>query len=495
MPRVDCVVECPVHDSFRVQQVAGMFDVSLETKSRESFAVELPADDEPWQIGVIVGPSGSGKSTIARQAYGERLKAVTEWPADRAVVDCFGERSIKDITAMLTAVGFSSPPAWVRPYPVLSNGQKFRCDLAKAMLEGGDLIAFDEFTSVVDRTVAKIGSAAISKAIRSGRACQKFVAVSCHYDIIDWLEPDWVLDMASGQLARGRLWRRPPISLRIYRTSHRHWRLFAKHHYLDSKDIPGSVCYVAEIDDSPACFVAVRHSAGHVGVKRISRIVTLPDFQGVGVGMATLNAVADMTLKSDGVKTVTITTGHPAMMRGLERSDCWQLREFSRHGHSQVGKSRYRSEWRERAIKARMRNTSSIGRAVASFRFIPPADRPRTETCSPAPAAEQPPAAALAPMPNRPPNLDSAPAAHPPEEQAAGSRAPRPRTAKRHAADRPQCRRALPRRSRAARGDSCGGNGPRLSSRRTRLARPTAGGQRELSCARLYHAANPPSGL
>lgn len=377
MPLVDCVMECPVHDSFRVQQLAGMFDVALEEKSREAFSAEVPGVNEDWRIGVIVGPSGSGKSSVARQAFGDRLYEVREWDHDKAVVDCFGERSVKDITAMLTSVGFSSPPAWVRPYHVLSNGQKFRCDLARAMLEGGDLIAFDEFTSVVDRTVAKIGSAAVSKAIQSGRACKRFVAVACHYDIIDWLEPDWVLDMASGKLARGRLWRRPPIRIRLYATSHKHWRLFAKHHYLDSKDIPGATCYVAEIDDVPACFIAVRPAMGHVGVRRISRIVTMPDFQGVGVGMVCLNAVAELTLKK-GAERVTIVTGHPAMMRGLNKSSQWKLQRFMKTGGTPTGS--------DKTIK------TSRGRCTAAFQFVPlPESHPVLERATPTPSTESAP--------------------------------------------------------------------------------------------------------
>ena len=35
------------------------------------------------------------------------------------------------------------------------------------------------------------GSAyAISKDVR--RSKKKFIAVTCHYDVVDWLEPDWV---------------------------------------------------------------------------------------------------------------------------------------------------------------------------------------------------------------------------------------------------------------------------------------------------------------
>ena len=67
-----------------------------------------------------------------------------------------------------------------------------RCDIARAMLESKDMFVFDEFTSVVDRNVAQISSFAIQKAIR--RNNRKFIAVTCHYDVQDWLMPDWVFN-------------------------------------------------------------------------------------------------------------------------------------------------------------------------------------------------------------------------------------------------------------------------------------------------------------
>ena len=42
------------------------------------------------------------------------------------------------------------------------------------------LVVLDEFTSVVYRVVAKIGRAAVSKAIRRGRINRRLVVVSCH---------------------------------------------------------------------------------------------------------------------------------------------------------------------------------------------------------------------------------------------------------------------------------------------------------------------------
>ncbi|MBL8825385.1 MAG: ABC transporter ATP-binding protein, partial [Planctomycetaceae bacterium] len=136
MPHLDFTVTCPVHDSFRVQQVAGMFDVPLAAKSSQQFSVELPDLTQPWQVGLVVGPSGSGKSTLAGRLFAEQLYQQPAWPDERAVVDCLGDLPIKQITGLFTAVGFSSPPSWVKPYTVLSTGERFRCDLARALARG-----------------------------------------------------------------------------------------------------------------------------------------------------------------------------------------------------------------------------------------------------------------------------------------------------------------------------------------------------------------------
>jgi GNAT superfamily N-acetyltransferase len=374
MPQLEAVVECPVYDSFRVQQVAGLFDVPLPETSRERFQVELPPLEEPWTIGAIVGPSGSGKSTVARHAYGENVYVEHEWPADRAVVDCFGDLPIKRITHMLTAVGFSSPPSWIKPYSVLSGGEKFRCDLARALLLGagdkppspppGDqsspaespLVVFDEFTSVVDRTVARIGSAAVAKAIRSGRVARRFVAVTCHYDILEWLEPDWTLDMAQLRLERRRL-RRPRIELRLFRCRGRAWHLFKRHHYLSAKLNPAAHCYVAMYEGVPAAFCAVLSLMGRKGRRRISRIVVLPDYQGVGIGARVLDAVARLYRRRG--ERMNIVTSHPSMIAGLLRSPRWRLVARKPTGYA-----------RDRLTPAKYRHSCSLGRSVVSFEYV-----------------------------------------------------------------------------------------------------------------------------
>ena len=84
---IKLTLTCPIPDSFRVQQVAGMFDVPLADRSTTSFTVEVPDAAEDWQIGLITGPSGSGKSTIARHLFGDSLYDEAAWPEDCAVID------------------------------------------------------------------------------------------------------------------------------------------------------------------------------------------------------------------------------------------------------------------------------------------------------------------------------------------------------------------------------------------------------------------------
>lgn len=323
---VQCAVSCPVNESFRVQQVRGMFDLPAGLGAKQCFAVEVPTLQEHWRIGLIVGPSGSGKTSIARHVYGAAaIDKSAAWPPDAAIIDGFGDADIRSITQMLSAVGLSSPPAWLRPYHVLSNGEKFRADLARLLLSRDNNVAVvDEFTSVVDRTVAQVGSAAVARSIRSGVVKKRFVAVSCHYDIAQWLCPDWIVDMATQTLARGCL-QRPRLHIEIRRCGRKVWRSFERHHYL-SAQLPGGDYYCGLLDNIPIAFAGITQVAGFAGYKRFSRIVVLPDYQGIGIGGKFRDAVAQIAAHRGNCRRLSLISSHPAMIRSCQASGKWKLK-------------------------------------------------------------------------------------------------------------------------------------------------------------------------
>ena len=342
-----------MQESFRVAQIAGMFDMPVTKRASRDFTFDSPPVGDDWKIGLIVGPSGSGKSTIARNLFGENLYTYGNWDHDKAVVDGFGDLPIKTITQYLIATGFSSPPSWIKPYRVLSNGEQFRCDLARALACGSSTVVFDEFTSVVDRSVAKVASAAISKRIKSGDATKRFVAVSCHYDIMEWLEPDWVLDMADGTVSR-RLLRRPRIDLRVFACKRSAWPMFAGHHYLSGSLSNGVKCYMALWNETPVAFCAIISLMGFVGRRRVSRIVTLPDFQGIGIGSAFLESVADILATQD--LRLNVTASHPSIISHCSNSKSWKIVNLLKTG---AAKRRRGDNYK-----------NSSGRCVVSFEYI-----------------------------------------------------------------------------------------------------------------------------
>ena len=117
------------------------------------------------------------------------------------------ELETSEITRMLCSVGFASPPDWLKSYDCLSQGEKMRVDIARALCLEQSLVVFDEFTSVVDREIAKVSAFAISKAVR--RSKKQFIAVTCHYDVVDWLQPDWVFCTDTMEFSRKKECGRP----------------------------------------------------------------------------------------------------------------------------------------------------------------------------------------------------------------------------------------------------------------------------------------------
>lgn len=356
MPKFDIVVSTPVQRSPRVMQLEGMFELPPTQRSELHWQGELPLDAKPWSIGMIVGPSGAGKTTLAKQLFGKELVSCFDWSNDRSIVDDFPKgMGIKEVTGLLSKVGFSSPPAWLRPFRCLSNGEQFRVTLARAMAETDGLFVVDEFTSVVDRTVAQIGSAALAKAIR--RSDRRMIAVGVHYDVIDWLQPDWIFEPHINRFQWRELQRRPSIELTIVSCHRSAWDVFKRHHYLDTNLNHAAQCFCALHDGRPVAFTAVLNWPHPTATRwREHRTVCLPDFQGVGIGNAMSEFVASL-FRATG-KPYSSVTANPAMITHRAKSKSWVMRSAPAV-----------QKWTQRLSLSKMQ---AWNRVVASFDYVGP---------------------------------------------------------------------------------------------------------------------------
>lgn len=368
---------CEDFDSYRAARVKSLFNA--KTGARFDLEAELPIDDSEWSLGVIVGPSGSGKTSIGKELWGgDAFWEFDDWPADRPIVDAIApDGDFDTVTGALSSVGLGTVPTWLRPYPVISNGEKFRANLARIICEAPERVVIDEFTSVVDRQIAKFGSLAFAKSWRrlakeGGNQC---VLLSCHYDIIDWLEPDWVFDTATGCARSGRwLWRRPRIELELWETDWRYWPLFEPHHYLKLPRMIAATCYVGAVEGEPVAHVAV--STRSRAEARACRLVIMPEWQGAGIGTRFLNAVCDRWrrgLNRYGRPMPTLFhTSHPGLAAALRRDPKWC--QVSAHLY---GQHKGRSQASLRRAKRRRGEETSVGsgfgghfRAVQGFRYL-----------------------------------------------------------------------------------------------------------------------------
>lgn len=332
--------------SSRVKQLSAMFDVPAltETKFEAHGEIDLDPQKRDWQIGLIVGPSGSGKTSLLNQIYPSwDFVQELEWTS-KAVIDDFAEHlSIEEITSACSSVGFNTIPSWLRSFPLLSNGEQFRARMARLLCERPQFCVVDEFTSVVDRQVAKIVASCIQKYIRrknaplmkpytaSSESPQRFIAASCHYDIIEWLQPDWIIQMPELQLTWRSLQRRPPIYTWLDKVPYRAWNQFAPFHYMSADLNKAARCYGLWVTEDfegrdlrLASFCGVLHRP-HPRVRDIngvSRVVTLPDFQGLGLAMALLDKLGSAFMAVG--KRFRNYPAHPSFIRSHRKSFNWK---------------------------------------------------------------------------------------------------------------------------------------------------------------------------
>lgn len=311
------------------------FDLRIE----DTCEVEIPNNIHfpslgDWSIGVVCGASGSGKSTILKHINDGEIKNAF-FDCSKSLISNFDNLTPKDATLLLSSMGLASVPAWIRPYNVLSNGEKYRAELAKIVSESSEneIILIDDYTSVVDRNVAKSMSHALQKYIRKHN--KKIILATCHYDIFEWLQPDWIYDLNKGgvlekcdYLRQGK----PKIELQVYRTTCDTWERFKKHHYMTDELNKACMCFCFTWDNKLVSFYSILPlpSGTLKDAYRGHRLVVLPDFQGLGLGSKICEFIGGV-LTANG-KSLYVKTVNPALGEYREKSKNWSGTPRNRQG-------------------------------------------------------------------------------------------------------------------------------------------------------------------
>jgi ABC-type lipoprotein export system ATPase subunit/GNAT superfamily N-acetyltransferase len=309
---------------------------AFDIQNREETSVTIPMDIDglnsfEWNIGVIYGGSGSGKSTILKELGG--IKTI-EFDVDKPLISNFDWLEPEEASRVLTSIGLSSVPTWLRPFRLLSNGEQYRAYLAYlvASSKEGETILVDEYTSVVDRDVAKAMSLALQKYIR--REKKKVILASCHFDIMEWIMPDWIYTpLKGGGLERPDYLRlgRPEISLQVSRVEPQTFDFFKKHHYLTESVNRTYIFLLFEWNNKPIGINVIgRHLGKNGGFKvfRESRIVVHPDYQGMGIG-SKISEFCGGILKSIGGKFYTKTINPALGIYRNHHTDNWKPTLFN----------------------------------------------------------------------------------------------------------------------------------------------------------------------
>ncbi len=137
------------------------------------------------------------------------------------------------------------------------------------------------------------------------------------------------------------------------------WKMFRQYHYLNqSISVAGIRCYDAVYQDKPIAFIAVVHTRMKANYFRVSRLVVLPDYQGIGVGKKLLNFIAELYTSQTKLPFYLVTS-NPQLVRG--NLDHWRVKRF---GHAKHGTPNSR-------INRALAKASSSQRLTVSLEYIP----------------------------------------------------------------------------------------------------------------------------
>lgn len=189
----------------RVLEVSHAFGIDIDEERKHTIYSGFMLEINPGDIIYITGESGSGKSVLLREISGilsrrrefggvvmDRELMIDD---DEVIIEGIG-RDTSEAIEILNSVGLGEAFLFLKRYIELSDGQKYRYQLAKALCMGRKTIAMDEFCSTLDRDTAKVVAYLFQKYVR--RNGMTLIAATTHRDLLEDLRPTVLVEKKLG---------------------------------------------------------------------------------------------------------------------------------------------------------------------------------------------------------------------------------------------------------------------------------------------------------
>lgn len=334
---IEVILQSPVSDNFRCKMACDSLDIDIKKKSVHHLKIENINIPENWNVGLVYGASGSGKTTLSKKIFGEDVFKVILDENEPIINQFPQEYNYEQCAELLSGIGLNSVPCWVRPVKTLSNGQRARAEACLLMCQNNGIINIDEWTSVVDRTVAKGMSHCLQKFARKNN--KQIILLSCHYDVLEWLIPDWLIDCNEQKFHLKQnesffFTERDKLKFDIKEIERDSWKYFSKYHYL-SERLPGGSIYLYGLFHGDKqigfqCFA--NYVPDRKGEKRIyhsNRTVIHPDYQGLGLGIKLINETSKLLSEKIFCRIMAKFSAVP-VYRAMKKQSQWQYLKTER---------------------------------------------------------------------------------------------------------------------------------------------------------------------
>lgn len=316
----------------RTLQVSEAFGISLDDEQLYTVYDGLEISLKQGDVVYITGDSGSGKSILLSELYRQVPNSISFDDIDVnpyvPIIDAVGE-TVEDALYLLSIVGLADAFIFLRKYPELSDGQKYRFKLAKLVEKAHEADAWfvDEFGAVLDRETAKVVAFNMQKIAR--RHGKTLVVATTHRDLGQDLHFDVLIE--KGLENDVEVVRLEPVfsgvecslvkELKLEEGTMDDYRVLSRFHYRDTKvtapsriftyknpagEVVGVIVYMypflslAGRNKVTNRYKAVSSEVAkqlNEEVTMISRVVLHPKYRGIGLGAKLIRETMPLTGK------------------------------------------------------------------------------------------------------------------------------------------------------------------------------------------------------